>query len=117
MQLAKDSETAAWLESLGGVPEDFEWNKGNQTKSRKHGVEPTHVEEILRHPILFAGRIIEPAHDEPRWLLLGRDDRGRALALIFTRRRDRLRPVSCRPMRRKEKKLYEEAVEDIENGP
>ena len=65
----------------------------------------------------FAGRIIEPTHDERRWLLLGQDDRGRTLALIFTRRRDRLRPVSCRPMRRKEKKLYEKAVEDIENGP
>jgi len=65
---------------------------------------------MLRHPALFAGRIAEPAHEEARWLLLGIDDGGRALALVFTRRGRRLRPVSCRPMRRNERRLYGDEV-------
>jgi len=34
---------------------------------------------------------------------------GRRLALIFTRRGNRLRAISCRAMHRKERALYEEA--------
>ena len=44
--------------------------------------------------------------------LAGKDGGGRRLALIFTRRGDRLRPVSARPMRRKEREVYEEAIDD-----
>ena len=51
----------------------------------------------------------EPAHGEPRWLVLGEDAAGRRLALVFTRRGNRLRPISCRAMRGKEKALYEKA--------
>ena len=49
------------------------------------------------------------AEAEPRWLLLGETDAGRQLTLIFTRRGNRIRPISCRPMRRNERRLYEEA--------
>jgi hypothetical protein len=41
--------------------------------------------------------------------MTGEDAAGRRLALIFTRRGDRLRPISCRAMRPKERALYEEA--------
>jgi uncharacterized DUF497 family protein len=70
------------------------------------------VASLFRSPIVFAGRIIEPAHDEPRWLVLGKSARGRKLALILTRRGERLRPVSCRSMRPNERKVYEEATRE-----
>ena len=114
MKLMEDSEAAAWLESLAGVSEEFDWDEGNRTKNRKHGVDPRDVEAMFLSPILFAGRIIEPSHDEPRWLALGQDGNGRPLALIFTKRGQRLRAVSCRSMRQKEKKLYEEAIAELE---
>lgn len=43
-----------------------------------------------------------------------RRDTGRRLALIFTRRDDQLRPITCRPMRRSERRFYDEAkaIED-----
>jgi uncharacterized DUF497 family protein len=94
MRLADDPEAARWLEDLAGGPEDFEWDPGNRDKNRKHGVEAGDIESILAGPILFAGRIVEPAHPEPRWLVLGQDRGGRRLALIFTRRGNRLRPVA-----------------------
>ncbi len=110
MRFVDDPETAAWLEGLEGVSQDFDWDAGNRAKNRKHGVAPEDVETLLEQPVLLAGRIVQPTHDEPRWLLLGRDDNGRPLALVFTRRGDRLRPISCRPMRRTERQVYEEAT-------
>ncbi len=110
MKLHPDPAAVAWLEAVRGGTEDFDWDEGNRTKHRKHAIEPEHVEALFLRPVVFAGRIVEPAHDEPRWLLLGQDSEGRRLALIFTRRGQRVRPVSCRPMRRNERAVYEEAI-------
>jgi uncharacterized DUF497 family protein len=110
MRLADDPEIARWVDGLAGTSEDFEWDDGNRSKNAKHGVVVDDVESLLAAPVLFAGKIVEPAHNELRWLLLGQTPTGRRLALIFTRRGDRLRPISCRPMRRKEREVYEEAI-------
>ena len=112
MKLAADVEAASWLDALAGEPEDFDWDAGNRAKNRKHGVEPENIEAMFRRPrfIVFGGRIVEPAHDESHWLVLGQDEKRHRLALILTRRGDRLRPISCRPMRRKERTVYEEAI-------
>jgi uncharacterized DUF497 family protein len=112
MKLAPDAFAASWLDALAGKPDDFDWDAGNRDKTRKHGVEPKDVEAMFRRPrvIVFAGRIEQPAHTEPRWLVLGKDGNQRRLALIFTRRGERIRPISCRPMRPKEKRTYEEAI-------
>jgi uncharacterized protein len=107
VRLVDDPDTAEWLES----EPKREWNAGNAEKNEKHGVARSDVEEVLRIQPAFVGRIIEPAHDEPRWLLPGRDAVGRRLALIFTRRGELLRPISCRPMRESERRLYEQACE------
>ena len=109
MRLVEDPAAASWLDQVGGEGEDFEWDVGNRAKLEKHQVDQDDVMSMFRSPIVFAGRIIEPAHVEPRWLVLGKSERGRKLALILTRRGERLRPVSCRPMRRNERKVYEEA--------
>ena len=85
MELAGDAEAARWLTGLAGATEDFEWDTGSRTKNRKHGVAAEEVEQLFRHPYVFEGRIVEPAHEEPRWLVLGRTDAGRFLALVLTR--------------------------------
>ena len=51
----------------------------------------------------------EPAHAEARYLLLGVTADGRHAALIFARRGAKLRPISWRAMRRKEKEAYDGA--------
>jgi uncharacterized DUF497 family protein len=96
MRLVEDSAAASWLDQLGGHAEDFEWDVENRPKLEKHRVD----EDDHR------------AHDEPRWLVLGRSERGRKLALVLTRRGERARPVSCRPMRPNERKVYEEAIRE-----
>ena len=47
MRFADDPEAAAWLDALEGNSEDFDWDAGNRTKSRKHGVEAGEVEALL----------------------------------------------------------------------
>ena len=112
MDLVDDPDTASWLERFSGAAADIEWDAGNREKNRKHGVEPMDVQHMLQSPVVLAGRIVAPSHDEPRWLALGVGRTGRGLALIFTRRADRIRPISCRAMRRLERRIYEEATRD-----
>jgi uncharacterized DUF497 family protein len=109
MRLVPDPAAERWLLTMTGAAEELERDSGNLTKHRKHDVEPGDVQALIAGDLYFAGRIVEPAHPESRWLVLGEDEAGRRLALVFTRRGNRLRPISCRPMRRKERALYEEA--------
>lgn len=108
MRLQQDIETRAWFEA-GDF--GFDWDRGNETKSlTKHGVSRGDVEYLakLGEP-MFVGEIVESERNERRWLALGMDGNGRKLALIFTRRGEGLgllRHVSCRPMRRGERRLY-----------
>ena len=89
----------------------MEWDAGNSTKSQaKHGFYTADVESIFDAPVLFAGRIVEPVHEEARYLLLGVTSDGRRAALIFARRGEKLRPISCRAMRKKEKEAYDAAT-------
>lgn len=113
MRFARDDEASVWLRDFVADPENFDWDAGNRLKNAKHEVRREDVESIFyQERSIFAGRITEPAHDEWRGLILGRSEGGRALALIFTRRGSRLRPISCRPMRRNERRLYEANIQE-----
>ena len=101
---------AAWLGQLPADAGSFDWDSGNRAKSRTHGVEAEDIEAMLSHDMVLAGRIVDPPHEASRWLILGLDVKGRRLALIATRRGDRLRPISCRPMRRSERAVHAEAI-------
>ena len=112
IKLVADPATERWLIGLTGADDEFEWDMGNRAKNRKHGVEPGDIHALVVGDFYFAGRIVEPVHSERRWLALGEDAAGRRLALVFTRRGERLRPISCRAMRPKERALYEEARQE-----
>jgi len=116
VKLLPDNSLDEWLGGLTGAAGQCDWDPGNRSKGRKHGVEPSDVESLFHRTVFLAGRIVEPTHDEPRWLLLGESDAGRRLALIFTRRGNQLRPISCRPMRPNERRLYDEAKRKLEGG-
>ncbi len=105
VRLTAAPDIAEWLGP------QMEWDAGNSTKSQaKHGFRTADVESILDAAVVFAGRIVEPAHDEARYLLLGVTSGGRHVALVFTRRGDTLRPISWRAMRKREKEVYDAAT-------
>jgi uncharacterized DUF497 family protein len=116
VRLSPDGGLDEWLAGITGAAGQFDWDAGNRAKNRKHGVEPSEVESLFHRTVFLAGRVVEPAHDELRWLLLGETEAGRRLTLIFTRRRDQLRPISCRSMRRDERRLYDDAKAKLEGG-
>lgn len=113
MKFVRDDEAARWLREFIPDPDNFDWDGGNRTKNMKHGVLCEEVESIFYgQKLLFAGRIVDPPQDEWRGLVLGQSDAGRRLALIFTRRGDKLRPISCRPMGIGERRLYETSIQE-----
>ena len=89
----------------------FEWDDGNLTKNNKHNVLPSEIERVfMNRPLLIAA---DHSHSqtEERFAALGKTDEARWLAVVFTFRdgKSRIRPISARPMNRKERKVYEEA--------
>ncbi len=107
MKLIADIEMQCWLTNFDPEPDNFDWDSGNKNKNHKHGVEWQEIESIFSNEYIFEGKIIEPEHAENRYLLLGTDWKDRDLALIFTTRSEKIRPISCRKMRQKEQKRYE----------
>jgi uncharacterized DUF497 family protein len=121
VKFAADPETASWLAHFVASGGEFQWDAGNETKSAlKHGVTRDDVEVLVRDgAIILAGRIVEPAHEEPRWLLLGETPAGKLVSVVFTRRGEKghlLRPISSRPMAKKERKFYGDATHEAEDG-
>ena len=113
VKLTPDPLTSVWLRDFVADSENFDWDAGNREKNAKHEVSDEEIESILaQEKYIFAGRIIEPFHEEWRGLILGESSEGRPLALIFTRRGDKFRPISCRPMRVFEWRLYEESIKE-----
>ena len=114
MKFVRDDEASLWLRDFVADTESFDWDAGNMVKNAKHGVRPEEIESVFYgEKFIFAGRIVEPGHREWRGLILGQSEAGRPLALIFTRRGDKLRPISCRAMRRNERRLYAASIQEL----
>jgi len=97
----------------------FEWDFGNRGKSlRKHGVSPRETEQIFFDNALLIFWDVKHSEGEMRHIAFGKTSAGRALAVAFTYRRRSektyLRPISARPMNKKERTFYEEALSKIQ---
>lgn len=87
----------------------FDWDEGNAPKLlARHRVSPAECEQVFfNEPLVIAEDVVHSA-EEPRWAAWGRTTEGRALAVVFTLRADRIRPLSARDMNRKERRRYAE---------
>ncbi len=92
--------------------DSFEWDDGNRNKNwKRHEVHWTEAEEtFFNEPIVL---LPDPQHSqmETRLALLGRTLADRRLAIVFTVRKNRIRVISARDMSKKERRLYDEALE------
>ena len=84
----------------------FDWDDGNSTKSwERHQVtQPEQEEVFFNRPVFLMDA--KAAERERRYNVLGRTNNGRLLSVIFTIRRGLARPISARPMSRKERTAY-----------
>jgi uncharacterized protein len=88
----------------------FDWDRGNRTHCRRHGVSIGEIEALLRDNPRIAPDLGH-AHLEDRPIAVGLTAQGRALFVAFTLReksgRLTIRPVSARYMHAKEIDAYE----------
>ena len=88
----------------------FIWDSGNETKNwESHSVTKFECEEVFfNEPFVTKA----PCEREERFILYGETDKGRRLFLVYTVRDSKIRVISARDMSRKERKRYEETVEN-----
>ena len=71
--------------------------------------------DIFDHEPLLIAADASHSKSEERWAAWGRTADGRALAIVFTLRGDRIRPISARDMNRKERLHHAEAETKAED--
>ena|SRR3989344_3238244 len=93
----------------------FEWDEGNSTKSWvKHKVSTDEQEQAFftKKKIIIGDQT--HSQQEKRFLMYSETSKGRRLIIAFTIRtidkQPKIRPISARPMNRKEARLYEETL-------
>lgn len=86
---------------------EFEWDKGNAGKNKKHGIEDTESEEAFFDPqkVIFKDRL--HSHSEERFILLGKTKKEQLLFIVFSKIKNKIRVISARPINRRERFLYE----------
>ena len=115
MNVVADQIIIRWLvESWTG---EFDWDDGNVRKLKKHHATKDGIQFLFAAPeaeAFLIGRIQPPPGEvwsEPRYLTFGQDLNDKPRAVIWTTRRNKIRPISCRVMRANERKLYESLKE------
>lgn len=86
----------------------FDWDEGNIYKNeKKHGIKWQIIEEVFfNKPLLLLEDNVHSL-DECRCYALGRSDEDLKLFIVFTKRENKIRVISARPMNKKERLYYE----------
>jgi uncharacterized DUF497 family protein len=95
-----------WLFSLEEF--SFEWDAGNSTKSpQTHSITSGEAEQVFtaRRFIPLGGQY-QPSVEEPRFAVFGETSNGKLLFLAFTFRNQRIRVISARPVKERERRFY-----------
>ena len=76
----------------------FEWNESNTDHIARHGVTPVEAEEVIAGgPIVLQ---VQFRNGERRVLCAGRTAKGRAITVVYTVRKSRVRVVTAFPAKR-----------------
>ena len=89
------------------VAEEFEWDGENSRKLGKHEVTNEESEEAFFDTKRRIYKDIIHSHNETRYLLIGRTQKGKLLFIVFTQRNKKIRIISARSINKKEVYLYE----------
>ena len=86
---------------------EFEWDKGNIGKNKKHKVNDREIEESFfdNHKVIYKDTL--HSNKEKRYILLGKTKGKRLLFIVFTQRKDKIIVISARDINKKEVYLYE----------
>lgn len=87
---------------------EFEWDKGNIGKNRKHNVGDKEAEEVFLDDKKIVLRDTLHSKNEERFIIIGITKRGRLLYVAYTIRNEKIRIISARSVNKKEVYVYEE---------
>ena len=87
----------------------FDWDDGNILKNEiKHNLKWQTIEEVFfNNPLIIIEDKKHSNENECRCLALGRIDSGELISIIFTKRYNKIRVISARPISKKERVFYE----------
>jgi uncharacterized protein len=104
---------------MASGPTRFDWDAGNRGKCQKHGLSIATIEHVLAHSETFIVPSPRSPDYEPRFIAIGRTPEGRYALVIFTPRdvdgQSVWRPISARPMHKKEIARYEKEISSVED--
>ena len=89
---------------------EFEWDKGNIGKNKKHNVEDKEAEEVFLDLKKKTFKDHLHSNGEERFRIVGKTKKGRLLLVVFTMRKNKIRIISARNINKKEVYLYEETT-------
>lgn len=90
---------------------EFQWDKGNIDKNKKHNVLDKESEEIFGSQKKVIMKDERHSLKEERYMVWGKTKSGRKLTVFFTLRKSKVRIISARDMSRKERIAYEKKVQ------
>jgi uncharacterized protein len=86
----------------------FDWDEHNVLKNwEKHSISNWECEEIFFNEPLVIRSDLEHSETEERHFALGNTDEKTELFVVFTIRKNLIRPISFRHMAKSEKRIYE----------
>lgn len=86
---------------------EFEWDKGNTGKNKKHQVDDREAEEVFFDPKKVIFRDVLHSEKEKRFIIIGKTKKERLLFVVFTIGNKKIRIISARSINKKEVYLYE----------
>lgn len=89
---------------------EFEWDKWNSNKPKRHGLTLEETEEAFldENKVIFDDWV--HSAEEKRITLLGKTKKRRLLNITYTIRGSKIRVVTARPINKKEVYFYEKAT-------
>ena len=91
-------------------PVEFEWNKGNIDKNKKHDVENREAEEVFQDENKYTFKDRVHSKNEERFRIVGKTKNGRLLFIVFTKRDKKIRIISAPDINKKEVSIYEKKI-------
>lgn len=94
-------------------PITFQWDKGNIFKNiEKHNVTAQEAEEVFVNDPFIVSEDAKHSEQEQRFYGLGQTKTNRRLFVAFTIRDKKIRVISIRDMKKKERSIYERLEKD-----
>lgn len=89
---------------------EFEWDKGNIEKNKKHNISDREAEEVFFDNKRFIFKDKVHSQNEERFRIIGKTKKERLLFIVFAKRGRKIRIISARSINKKEVHLYEEKI-------